>query len=158
MSARALGSMRLRAVAALLLAAACALPARGQASGVATARVAGADPYELLGAHAASADRWHEVGEALRAGGRHREAIGAYERALQLGVRAPHRAALAVARSYAALGNRRQAVRWVERAVELGLADRTQLASPELEGLRGDPRFRAAEGALTARRERPVAD
>jgi tetratricopeptide (TPR) repeat protein len=55
-------------------------------------------------------------GHALYDAGRYKEAAASFERAMQLGVARPHEAARNVARSYAKLGNRKQAVRWAEIA------------------------------------------
>jgi tetratricopeptide (TPR) repeat protein len=55
-------------------------------------------------------------GHALYADGRYKAAAASFERAMQLGVDRPHEAARNVARSYAKLGNRKQATRWLEIA------------------------------------------
>jgi tetratricopeptide (TPR) repeat protein len=55
-------------------------------------------------------------GHDLFADGRYKEAAASFERAMQLGVDRPHEAARNVARSYAKLGNRKQATRWLEIA------------------------------------------
>jgi tetratricopeptide (TPR) repeat protein len=55
-------------------------------------------------------------GHDLFAAGRYKEAAASFERAMQLGVDRPHVAARKVARSYAQLGNRKQATRWLEIA------------------------------------------
>lgn len=55
-------------------------------------------------------------GRELFDAGRYKEAAASFERAMQLGVERPHEAAWNVARSYAKLGNRKQAVRWAEIA------------------------------------------
>jgi tetratricopeptide (TPR) repeat protein len=55
-------------------------------------------------------------GHDLYDAGRYKEAAASFERAMQLGVARPHEAARNVARSYAKLGNRKQAVRWAEIA------------------------------------------
>jgi tetratricopeptide (TPR) repeat protein len=55
-------------------------------------------------------------GQALYDAGRYKEAAASFERAMQLGVDRPHEAARNVARSYAKLGNRKQATRWLEIA------------------------------------------
>jgi tetratricopeptide (TPR) repeat protein len=51
-------------------------------------------------------------GHSLYDAGRYKEAAASFERAMQLGVARPHEAAREVARSYARLGNRKQALRW----------------------------------------------
>jgi tetratricopeptide (TPR) repeat protein len=58
-------------------------------------------------------------GHALFDAGRYKEAAASFERAMQAGVARPHEAAWNVARSYAKLGNRKQALRWAEIAVLL---------------------------------------
>ena len=58
-------------------------------------------------------------GHDLYAAGRYKDAAASFERAMQLGVERPHEAAWEVARSYAQLGNRKQAVRWQEIAERL---------------------------------------
>ena len=62
-------------------------------------------------------------GRALYDAGRYKEAAASFERAMQLGVARPHEAAWHVARSYARLGNRKQALRWAEIAERLGSPD-----------------------------------
>jgi tetratricopeptide (TPR) repeat protein len=85
---------------------------------------------------------WSALADSLHDAGRHREAIAAYERALQLGVADPARAAFNVARAYAHLDNRRQALRWLEHAVMLGLADGALVRSErEFDRYRDDERF-----------------
>jgi len=59
-------------------------------------------------------------GEALYDAARYKEAAASFERAIQLGAARPHEAAWKVARSYAKLGNRKQALRWAEIAERLG--------------------------------------
>jgi tetratricopeptide (TPR) repeat protein len=58
-------------------------------------------------------------GNALYDAGRYKEAAASFERAMQAGVARPHEAAWSVARSYAKLGNRKQALRWAEIATLL---------------------------------------
>ena len=89
------------------------------------------------------ATHWHSLGASYYAEGQYKESIAAYERAMQLGDSAMHDAALAIARGFAKLGNGRQAVRWLERAQELGQSsgDGTSDA-PELARLRANPAVR----------------
>jgi tetratricopeptide (TPR) repeat protein len=65
-------------------------------------------------------------GQALYDAGRYKEAAASFERAMQLGVDRPHEAARNVARSYAKLGNRKQASRWAEIAELLEHPERAQ--------------------------------
>ena len=62
-------------------------------------------------------------GQSLYDAGRYKEAAASYERAMQLGVARPHEAAWQVARSYAKLGNRKQAMRWAEIAERLNTSN-----------------------------------
>ena len=55
-------------------------------------------------------------GHDLYDAGRYKEAAASFEQAMMLGVRKPHVAARKVAQSYARLGNRKQAMRWLEIA------------------------------------------
>ena len=65
-------------------------------------------------------------GRDLYDAGRYKEAAASFERAMQLGVARPHEAARNVARSYAKLGNRKQASRWAEIAELLEHPERAQ--------------------------------
>lgn len=119
-----------------------------------------AELYEsALAGQAASAEHWRSFGEALCGDGRQREGVAAYERALQLGVDAPHRTAFDVARAYAQLGNRKQALRWIERAISLGLTDPSEIrGEPAFGAFHDDSRFEALVGSLQpAAAYRPVA-
>ena len=84
---------------------------------------------------------WNAHGRALAAAKRHREAIAAFERAMQESNVRAEECAWFIARSYAALGNRKQALRWVERAVDLGFDRDAIRRAPELARYRDDPVF-----------------
>lgn len=58
---------------------------------------------------------WYAYGRALYKAEKYRDAIGAFQRALQLGVRSPD-VSTQIARAYAQLGDERQAQRWTELA------------------------------------------
>ena len=68
---------------------------------------------------------WFALGDALYAENRYRESIAAFERALQLHVANAPEAAGKVARGYARLGNRKQTLRWLAHAHDMGLSQRT---------------------------------
>ena len=88
-------------------------------------------------------DHWTAYGEALYMDNRHKESIGAYERAIQLGADRPGDAAWNIARAYAHLSNRKQALRWVERSFDLGYPSRAAAREePAFEKYRDDPQFR----------------
>lgn len=54
----------------------------------------------------------------------YRESIASFERALQLHTGSPGQHAWNIARAYAHLGNRKQALRWLTHALELGFSSR----------------------------------
>jgi tetratricopeptide (TPR) repeat protein len=66
------------------------------------------------------AELWSAQGKTLYDAGDFKQAAASFERALQLGTARPDEAALGVARAYARMGNRKQALRWLESAAERG--------------------------------------
>jgi tetratricopeptide (TPR) repeat protein len=117
------------------------LPANPRVSVIPSARISAAMQLTEAAALTDATD-WNALADSLHDVGRHREAIAAYERAMQLGTADPARAAFNVARAYAHLENRRQALRWLEHAVMLGLADHELVrAEREFDRYRGDERF-----------------
>lgn len=112
-----------RLVIASLLALAVATPRAAKAQGEADALIAADDP---------SPQRWWRLGDALFNAQRHREAIAAFERALQLGAGEQADGAWRIARAYARSGNRKQALRWLARAVELGFDAREAISREPL--------------------------
>ena len=108
-----------------------------------------------LAAEDTSAERWWVLGETLSAADRHREAIAAFERAVQLGGDASE-ASWRIARAYARCGNRKQALRWLASAREQGFDVRGSIRrEPAFDEYRGDPRFSALTDSVP--RRRPVA-
>lgn len=86
---------------------------------------------------------WYALGHALYAANRDREAIAAFERAMQFGSAHAHDAPWRIARAYARLGNRRQALRWAEHSISSGVITRHQMeAAPEFAAYRRDPKYR----------------
>jgi tetratricopeptide (TPR) repeat protein len=86
---------------------------------------------------------WLGLGWSLHYTGRPAEAIPAYEKAIELGATQPHQPMIEIARCYAALGRRAEAVAWVERALASGLPSVDRLRRDErLASLRSDPGFR----------------
>ena len=109
----------------------------------------------LLAVEDTSAERWWVLGETLSAADRHRDAIAAFERAVQLGGDASE-ASWRIARAYALCGNRKQALRWLASAMEQGFDVRGSLRrEPAFDEYRGDPRFSALTDSVP--RRRPVA-
>jgi tetratricopeptide (TPR) repeat protein len=91
------------------------------------------------------AEHWVAMGDALSRAARHREAVAAYQRAIQLDARLTREGTTRVARAYARLGDDRQAVRWLELALQAGVS-REQVWSDDTFGAyRNDPRLRVPE-------------
>ena len=87
---------------------------------------------------------WLALGDVLLEAERHREAAGAYLRAIQLDARLTLRATRDVARAYALMGNDRQAVRWLEQAIRLGVRPADLLGDESFRRYRDLPRLRGA--------------
>jgi tetratricopeptide (TPR) repeat protein len=88
------------------------------------------------------AEHWTTRGRALYDSSRYRESIASYERALQLGVGRPEEGAWNIARGYARLGNRKQALRWLGHALELGFTCRETIRQePAFEEYRRDGKY-----------------
>ena len=93
--------------------------------------------------------RW-ELAQALFNARRHREAIAAYERALQLGVGDPATGAWQISRSYAIRGNRKQALRWLAHAIAVGFTGEVVRAEPAFSRYHDDSRFVALADSARA--------
>ena len=97
--------------------------------------------------------QWVAFGRTLYDASRYRESVAAFERALQLRASNAPGSAWHIARGYARLGNRKQAVRWLRQARELGfLDDRATREEPAFDGIRDDPAFRAVVSASSCGR------
>jgi tetratricopeptide (TPR) repeat protein len=106
----------------------------------------------VLADDASPAHRW-ELAQALFHAHRHREAIAAFEHAMQLGAGEPALGSWNIARSYLHQGNWKQALRWLGHAVEAGFdAREATTREPLFEQLRGDPRFSALTESAESRR------
>ena len=68
------------------------------------------------------AAHWLAMGDALSRAERSREAVAAYQRAIQLDARLTRDGTRRVARAYARMGDDRQAVRWLELALRAGVS------------------------------------
>jgi hypothetical protein len=86
--------------------------------------------------------RWDELARALFESGRHRAAIAAYQRAIQLDGERTRDAAWKIARIYARMGNAKQAARWTELAMRAGMDGGAGARGPGVpdDGIRGDRR------------------
>jgi len=90
-----------------------------------------------------ASEQWIARGNELYASSRYRESIAAYERALQLRADGNADGAWNVARAYAQLGNRKQALRWLTHARQLGFRNELAIRNePAFDKYRDDARFR----------------
>ena len=122
----------------VLLAALTCAPRAGFAQGPSLAELPVIDTSS-----AEAPEQWIARGHELYAASRYRESIAAFERALQLRVDAGADGAWNVARAYAQLGNRKQALRWLNHARQMGFRNEHALLSePAFDKFRGDARFR----------------
>jgi tetratricopeptide (TPR) repeat protein len=89
-------------------------------------------------------ERWIARGHELYAASRYRESIAAFERALQLRADAGADGAWNVSRAYAQLGNRKQALRWLTHARQLGFRNEQAIRNEQaFDKYRDDALFRA---------------
>jgi tetratricopeptide (TPR) repeat protein len=100
-----------------------------------------------------SAKDWIAMGDVLLAAERHREAVAAYQRAIQLDKRISLVGTRSVARAYARMGNDRQAVRWLEQALRLGARSDEVLMEPVFERYRTEVRLQGAARQIERREE-----
>jgi tetratricopeptide (TPR) repeat protein len=128
------------AVMALSLTALRALPAQERAvhvMPVVTLRRSSPDPRE------GAAEQWTSRARALYDSSLYRESIASFERALQLRAGRPEEQAWNIARAYAHLGNRKQALRWLSHALEMGYPFRDAIdGEAAFDQYRGDARYR----------------
>ncbi|MFL5608198.1 MAG: TPR end-of-group domain-containing protein [Gemmatimonadaceae bacterium] len=126
-------------VMALSLTALRALPAQDRAVHVmpaATLRLPPGDPSDRM------AEKWISLGRELYDSSRYRESIASFERALQLRAGRPDEQAWNIARAYAHLGNRKQALRWLAHALEMGFPHRGAIDDEAaFDPYRGDARY-----------------
>jgi len=90
------------------------------------------------------AAHWVTMGDALARVERHREAVAAYERAMQLDAGLAREGAWNVPLSYARMGDHRQTVRWLEQALRAGVPEARMRREAAFEPYRDDPRLRSA--------------
>jgi tetratricopeptide (TPR) repeat protein len=88
------------------------------------------------------ATHWIALGEALSGAERYREAVAAYQRAIQLDVRLMRDGSRRVARAFALMGNDRQAVRWLEQVLRQGVSPEAVWSEEVFERYRNEPRLR----------------
>ena len=91
------------------------------------------------------AEHWLALGNALSGAARHREAVAAYQRAIQLDARLTREGTTSVARAYARMGDERQTVRWIELALRAGVPPGALWSDDTFGAYRNDPRLRVPE-------------
>jgi tetratricopeptide (TPR) repeat protein len=91
------------------------------------------------------AEHWFMLGDALSGAERHREAVAAYQRAIQLDAQLTRDGTRSVARAYARMGDDRQAVRWIQLAFRAGVTPEQVWSEDAFESYRNDPRLRVPE-------------
>jgi tetratricopeptide (TPR) repeat protein len=87
-----------------------------------------------------AAAHWLAYGDVLSRAERHREAVAAYQRAMQLDAGLARDGSWNVAKAYARQGDERQAVRWLEQALRAGVPVARIRDDAELERLWGASR------------------
>jgi tetratricopeptide (TPR) repeat protein len=123
----------------LSLAALRALPAQDRA----VRAIPAAELTHLPSDPTERADVWSSRGRALYDSSRYRESIASFERALQLRTGRPDDQAWNIARAYAHLGNRKQALRWLSHALEMGFSSRDAIRDEAaFDPYRDDPKYR----------------
>ena len=86
---------------------------------------------------------WLALGDVLVRADRHREAAAAYQRAIQVDARLTERGTRSVARAYARMGDDRQAVRWLEQALRLGVRPAELWSDESFSRYRDAPRLQS---------------
>lgn len=85
---------------------------------------------------------WRQLANALYESKDYRKAIPAYEKALELRAGFPSDQAYNIACCYALLGDKENAIKWLEKSFEMGFRDLEHAQTDsDLQSLRGDPRF-----------------
>jgi tetratricopeptide (TPR) repeat protein len=97
---------------------------------------------DRVGAH------WLAMADAMYHAQRYREAVSAYERSIQLGALSAGDGGWKVARSYAQLGNAKQAARWVELARRARRAESRRKTSDDARDPRASLRVRLTSLAV----------
>ncbi len=96
----------------------------------------------VVAANPVNARFWEQFAQALYQARDYKQAIPAYQKALELGSGFPSNQAYNIACCYALLGDKESALKWLERAFEMGFRD-LELAQTDsdLQSLHDSPRF-----------------
>lgn len=85
---------------------------------------------------------WEQLALAYYNAKDYRKSIPAYEKVIELGYATPAIAAYNIACNYALLGEKEQALKWLEKAFEMNFLNLQHArADSDLESLRSDPRY-----------------
>jgi tetratricopeptide (TPR) repeat protein len=95
---------------------------------------------------------WLALGDVLVNAHRHREATAAYQRAIQVDARLTERGTRGVARAYARMGDDRQAVRWLEQALRVGVRAAELWSEESFRRYRNAPRLQSELRRQVSRR------
>ncbi len=92
---------------------------------------------------------WEQLGLAYYNAKDYRRSIPAYQKQLELGFGQPANAAYNIACNYALAGDKEQAIRWLEKALELKFPSLQHAQTDtDLESIRSDPRYRNMVGLI----------
>ncbi len=101
----------------------------------------------VVEANPVNARFWNLFGDAAYGNKDYRRAIQAYEKALELGAGFPSNAAYNVACCYALLGEKEQALKWLQKAFDMGFRNLAHSQTDsDLQSLHDDPRFKKIVG------------
>ena len=85
---------------------------------------------------------WDQLGHAWLRAREYKSAIGAFQKALELGAGYPFNAAYNIACGHALLGDKEAALDWLSKSLDMGFRNLQDVRSDDdLKSLRGDPRF-----------------
>ena len=101
----------------------------------------------VLEANPVNAGFWNSLGDAAYGNKDYRRAISAYEKALELGAGFPSNAAYNIACCYALLGEKEQALAWLQKSFDMGFRNLAHSQTDsDLLSLHDDPRFKKIVG------------
>ena len=92
---------------------------------------------------------WNQLATAYYNAKNYARAIAVYEKVSELGGISPANAAYNIACNYALLGEKEQALKWLEKSLDLGFSDLPHVQTDaDLESLRNDSRFQKLVGLI----------
>ena len=104
---------------------------------------------QVVDANPVNAGFWNQLADAFYQSKDYRKSISAYEKAVELRAGFPSNAAYNIACCYALLGEKENALRWLEKSFAMGFRDLEQARiDSDLQSLHGDPRFLRIVGLI----------